>query len=64
MSRSGKASEGLQVKVTFNKPAEGGKECIARFDGVVADGTYPSTTTASSFGIFEFWKNIRFLCTS
>ena len=39
MSRSGRLGEGLQAKVTFNKPAEGGKECIARFNGVVADGT-------------------------
>jgi hypothetical protein len=35
----GNSGQGLQVKVAFVKPAEGGKECIARFNGVVADGT-------------------------
>jgi hypothetical protein len=42
ISRSGKSGEGLQAKVTFNKPAEGGKACIAKFHGVEADGTIPS----------------------
>jgi hypothetical protein len=34
----GNSGQGLQVKVAFGKPAEGGRECIARFNGVVADG--------------------------
>lgn len=29
---------GLQVKVAFKKP-EGGRECIAKFNGIKADGT-------------------------
>ena len=31
--------QGLKVKVAFRKPAEGGRECIAKFNGIVADGT-------------------------
>ena len=38
VSQSNQSDGGLRVKVTFNKPAEGGKQCIERFDGVVADG--------------------------
>jgi hypothetical protein len=53
MSRSGREGrEGLQVKVNFNKPAEGGKECIARFNGVVADGTRPSFPAVSPIHLF------------
>jgi hypothetical protein len=32
--------QGLQVKVAFRKP-EGGRECIAKFNGIKADGTLP-----------------------
>ena len=34
----GKSGQGLQAKVSFVRPAEGGRDCIARFDGIVADG--------------------------
>lgn len=59
MSRSGKSGEGLQVKVTFNKPAEGGKECIARFNGVVADGTF--LTVLDHFFFISFHKFPTFI---
>ena len=32
--------QSIQVRVHFKKPVEGGQECISRFNGVIADGTY------------------------
>lgn len=41
ISQSSQSDRGLKVKVTFMNPAEGGRQCIDRFNGVVADGNCP-----------------------
>ena len=40
VSQGNQTGAGLKVKVTFNNPTEGGRQCIERFNGVVADGIY------------------------
>jgi len=46
----GKSGQGLQAKVSFVRPAEGGRDCIARFDGIVADGRMISVAFETSSG--------------
>jgi hypothetical protein len=38
ISQAHQSDGGLKVKVTFNNPSEGGRQCIERFNGIVADG--------------------------